>query len=746
MKSKNAQITVFIIVGIVLLIGVSTFLMLRDSSVRDRFEEGSQRVVVEQVASDFRPVQEFITTCLRDVAKEGVRRVGLHGGYVYPEELNADRFNPTSSNVNSIYFWPGLDDYKVAYWWHMSSEDTCLRTNTCRFSSHRPELTGTSNSIEKQLEKYIENEIDKCINDFSYLTRQGFDIDKDRPIVDVTIASDDVFVELKMTTQAIFGNREQTLTVYRTRLDVDLADIYKMASLISGFQADNAFLELQLLELIALYSGTSSNSMFPPTFEPNANQIGGNLRQIWTRTEIRSNLMSVLASYIPMITVYESLNFAPKSFDNDFDSAFFTGMMVSLGVDDEFGSRYNVDFNYRNWWDVYLSIGNSELVQAEALKIPYLSDLQPLGTFLDQALPVRYSFGYDVSYPVMVTLRNPFAFEGDGFTFQFALESNVRNNMPVFVSEGDPIDVNLPGSFFQSVFCNRDNFNSGDIKIDVRDASTGQQIPGVSIDYKCASEFCSIGLTKEQDDGIYFEGKFPPCAGGVLEVSALGYESRLFPLSTELNQGFEFPDIIELNPFYEVKVRAEVVGLMKRSDGSWSFDWNTKQLREGESVVLGFKKVATGQFDTEHSAIAFLEGPGSYANVELIPGEYEVFGQLILDTDANPNIDEVLIPAETISTPGILGIGSQEIDFDEIRFGPIFPQGMLFLDDDHGGTWEISSGELDSHDTITFKIIASPYITPGIRLNYDDLNEFGKADFYSREYRNQLNPCLGDGC
>lgn len=746
---KRGQITIFIIVGIVLLIGVSIFFLLRQSSFTDVFEQDSQRVVTERVSSEFRPVQEFITSCLRDVAVDGIRSAGRHGGYVYHDELVAFRNDPTSSAANSIYFWPRNQDYKVAYWWHMISEDTCLQTNTCKFSSNRPELTGGPNSIEAQLEQFIENEIARCLDDFSFLREQGFDIEVGQGIsADVTIASEDVFVELRKPVSASVGNRDQQLNLYATRLDVELAKMYELAAQIYDYQARNAVFETQLIELISLYSGTTRDALLPPFYDPLVTRIGGNTRTLWTRTEIKSTLMSILASYIPMVSLYESRDFTPRVYEDDYHTSIFSAMIFSVD-NSALDQRYDVTFDYKSWWDMHLRIGRSEIVEPEKMNVPALDNDKFLGRMISQVMPMNYQFGYDVSYPVLVTIRSDEAFGGDGFTFKFALESNVRDNMPVSESFGGPSDMSLPSSFFQSLFCREDNFNSGDISLRVVDSITGESLEGVSIDYHCASDSCSIGRTLNTDNGAMFKGKLPVCAGGTLEVSMLGYENKLIPLSTSLGADADIPTI-QLNPFYEVDVKIRVFGRVKSPSGSWSFDWNSVDLRDGESVVLGLNKIAEDDFDSEHSAVAFFEGPNSVSRIDIVPGTYEVFGQLVIDTDLNPNLDEVVIPAETRREGGFLGIGATEYDLEEIRFGNIFPQGMVFLDDDHGGPWTVSSSQLEqianSGEPLTLYVIASPYIERGLSLNYDDLREFGRADYYSGINRDAIEPCFGVDC
>ena len=752
LKGKRGQITIFILAGIAVLIGVSVFFFIRGSSFREQFEDVTQRIVTERISSEFRPVQEFIINCARDVARDGIVKVGRHGGYVDSSLLRADRFNPTSATANSIYYWPGTEDYKVAYWWHMTSPDSCVSTNSCTFSSNKPDLEASMISIEGFLEEYIESEIHTCFDGFRSLRRNGFEIEeRGPPVVDVTIATSDVFVEVRMPITAGLDGRAQDLSIYNTLLDVNLREIYNIASLIADYQANNAFLELQLIELIALYSGTGRDSLLPPVFDPAVSQFETDRRHIWTRTEIKSSLMSILASYIPLFSVYESLNFNVVSSNSPIDRAVFDLAWIFLnttkhGLPEYL--EYDVNFYYRSWWDMHVKIGASETLSPTNMEVPIIGQFPLIGSGINRLMPLSYQFGYDVSYPVLVTIRSPDAFNNQGFIFNFALESNVRNTIPVSPSiVTADFTQSVGGSLFRSMFCSKENFKSGDISVRVVDADTNEPLEGVSIDYHCAVESCMMGSTRNTGSDTILESKFPICPGGFIEASLLGYESVSIPLSTELDVGFEIPDI-RLEKIREKDIQVKVLARIKSPSGTWSLDQGYKNLRDGESVVLIFNKIKTNNYDPDFSTVAFIDSSTSVVPIDIVPGEYEVIGQLILDTSQNDNLNEVTIAAASeticpcIRIAGICMCSTETIDFPDIPFGEIFPQGSLYLDNNHGGTWIVSAEDLDSTDLITFYIMASPYITEGIELKHSDLDQFGRSDFYSREYRSDLEPCF----
>jgi hypothetical protein len=122
-----------------------------------------------------------------------------------------------------------------------------------------------------------------------------------------------------------------------------------------------------------------------------------------------------------------------------------------------------------------------------------------------------------------------------------------------------------------------------------------------------------------------------------------------------------------------------------------------------------------------------------------------VTGQLVFDTTVEGDgVDEIVIPEETREYGGFLGFGEERVTLEEVRFGEYFPEGLIVLDDEHGGPWDIDEVELANTDTITFYVIASPYLEPGLQLNFDDMEEFGKADYFTGVHRSLIEPCLGD--
>src|SRR3989344_5423225 len=122
--------------------------------------------------------------------------IGKQGGYISltDKTLSKESFiitqNPTDSDAVSFTSDSDLD---IPYWWYLKSANNCQ--GDCKYASKRPELSKTDNSIEKQLERYIDLKFKDCLNDFEPFIEQGFKVTEIGKIKsDVVIGSNDVVV------------------------------------------------------------------------------------------------------------------------------------------------------------------------------------------------------------------------------------------------------------------------------------------------------------------------------------------------------------------------------------------------------------------------------------------------------------------------------------------------------------------------------------------------------------------------
>jgi len=81
MRNNKAQVTQFIIIGILILILVSLFLYLRPKVAQEQLATAEQRLL--GVPLEARPVYAFIDKCVNDVSVPGIYTLGLQGGHIF---------------------------------------------------------------------------------------------------------------------------------------------------------------------------------------------------------------------------------------------------------------------------------------------------------------------------------------------------------------------------------------------------------------------------------------------------------------------------------------------------------------------------------------------------------------------------------------------------------------------------------------------------------------------------------------
>ena len=167
-KSKKGQVTIFIIVGIIILFVSAGVILISKEVVRDDIISESEPAVAS-VPQAFQPIQVFTDNCLGQVVKEAVILIGERGGYLSPPGKYNEK-NPTDSDGLM------LGGLKVPYWLYNSAPNIA---NQIQFSTLKPKLHDEEDgkqSIESQLANYVKQKIDSCLNGYKSFETQGFKI------------------------------------------------------------------------------------------------------------------------------------------------------------------------------------------------------------------------------------------------------------------------------------------------------------------------------------------------------------------------------------------------------------------------------------------------------------------------------------------------------------------------------------------------------------------------------------------
>jgi len=612
---KKAQVTLFIILGIIIVIGAGIYFAVRQSVTKSELAPGLE-LTLEEVPIEFRPVSSFVETCLTQIAQEGITKLGERGGFINLVQ-NGINTKQDTTNSDAVQFSPN-SDYSVPYWWHLSSDNKC--SGDCAFTiipenklylKKKPAKT----SIESQMEEYIQANLRSCLNNFQTLEQQGFTIQEKGEIMPkVVVAEDDIVVYIEYPLQ-VQKQATEELSKFFVRLPINIKRIYDMAFQLTNFEGEYHFIERDVLNLIVGFSAVDKEKL-PPMSETKF-RIGK--LTTWKKSRVKENLINMLASYIQLLQVYGTRNYQPYIFPGNslLESLYNRGMLVP-GSEDY--SSLEVRFNYNPFWNIYFDLNcDGETCKPESV----------ITDFLTLIGVQNYNFIYDLSFPVEVEIYDPQAFNNRGYTFKFFLEANIRQNSPMKTSF-----VPLRGIFTETtMLCDDNKRNSGDITINVNDPLTKEGIDDVQIVYSSYEENCLIGST---ENGTYV-GKFPIMLGGVVSLLKDDYLSYSQKFDTKLNTENQLDIALQpkLTKKFIVKKR-----LVAKSDSYWNLDGEA-DLREDEEAYVTLRRQSSLE-EGEFSTTAMYSGNQTeMGEIDIAPGVYELSIELIYNKP-------IRIPSRTI--------------------------------------------------------------------------------------------------
>ena len=251
-KKKRAQVTVYIILGIIILFSAILLFYFRGTTEK---EMGMQEIIrAQKIPKEARPITNYVTTNLDDAAKKGLLFIGMQGGYIYqsqggpiPDPIEEDNdfiyykdnkvfynIHKQNNNLFNYYF------YKPKYypWYYYPYPHFPKSGEKGSFSgffgtSDLPPLNGSSPSIQFQLTEFITNYLQKNI-DLTIFDEQGFEIDEGKINVSVIIGENDViaFLEYPLGIKKTITNTITNVSYFYTNPQIRLKKVYNFTDFI----------------------------------------------------------------------------------------------------------------------------------------------------------------------------------------------------------------------------------------------------------------------------------------------------------------------------------------------------------------------------------------------------------------------------------------------------------------------------------------------------------------------------------
>jgi hypothetical protein len=600
---KKGQVSIIVIVAIVIaiLIGM-TFLQVKYQLF---YKPPEKDPISDKLANSF---SMFVENCLEMTGKEAFDKLGKTGGYIdFPRNTRFD----VGGYDGDVYF---ENPNYVAYWHYVNKNDesASYMPPLCKDGEYCMGYMTGENSIQEQVENYIDENIRECFNNFESM-RDVMIIDEVGELkTSVLFERGNVVLKLNFPVKVKnAANDDYTnVNLYEENLDLDFADIYDAAYELTFFESNSSMFERKTLGLMSLYEGLDAEKNIPPSHD--VQFFMSDKMPIWSLYGVKETLENDILTYVNFFQAYNSNNYelvpvAPNEFRDEM-IGIYGGMVFDFSP-----KRYDLDIDFEyNYDSIYLNINNNYILKGIEFKSEK-QDLNPANAMISAIIGTmlkRYDFYYDITYPLKVDFNDRKAYNGDGYEFSVAYEVNIENNKPMVESSNFGNYTNNGLSF---EFVTGASLVDREIRVNVFDKHTRERINDVDVFYRCPQEEF-VGTTESVGDLSYATFKLPYCpVGGRLVFRHSDYMDNSIVFTNDdlennpdtfVNKDVELWPIKEKD-FKVLKRTALDLENFDPSDWDGYYDYLT-ELENKEMVYVTISRIKSNPFEQDIPLIGML--------------------------------------------------------------------------------------------------------------------------------------------
>ncbi len=513
---KRGQVSTFVIVGIVLILIIGGFFVVKNVFFKEKFEGEENRLA--RLPEQIKPIAGFLDSCVNDLGKEAVQLVSLQGGYVDipDEEIPTSDITPVGSSVEII---PNTE-FKVPLWYRQ-------RPNGVE-ALEVPEIS----TVEKEVSKYVRLNFDRCIEGLRTFVDQGYEVASVGPTINVAtdISKTNIHLTVDYPISVKYKDIEFTIQSAQAQITSGFGELYEVAKQILNKQNEKYFFEKKTIELLVAndpdipFKGVDTQCV--PT--------------LWRKSETINKLKDLLQLNIGALRV--------KGTD-------YTGAHRLMEFDalDKDNKNLVVNFMYSPIWPTFVEILPN---QGDILKSDNLGQDSIVASAVQAFFCLNsHHFIYDIKYPVVSIIRNKETNE----EFQFGFEVIVDNNQPRVNRAPVSLDFEVEnqicaGKGADLLVATKTLDNKGGL-VDLED---------VDVKYKCYPAKCDVGVSRMSAAGeSTVFGKVPFCSGGIVEGSKEGFfKGKTYGVSTNIKGQQDV--VLILEPVYKKNVVVKVIDKGKK--------------------------------------------------------------------------------------------------------------------------------------------------------------------------------------
>ncbi len=468
--SRRGQVTVFIILGLVILIAGVLFILFQQEILT--FKPG------DLLATEEQKVKNFMANCLADIGEEALFTLGLQGGYInVPVNIKTDESQHLALSPAVV----------VPFW-----------------ANGVAPLIPTLQDIKLRLDDYIEANVPSCVLQDEAFPGYEF-VQKSQVDSETIIGKGGVAFNLNWNIDVLSRSGETITTISKHTAEspIKLKDVYETASLIMEREIAEQKVEDITQDLIALEKVPMAGT-----------EISCN-RKEWKVEEVKQDLLELLRVNIKRLQVEgTSVIEYPDSLP------YYQNHYVwNIGDLDELEDDVSVIFSFSPNYPLTFQVTPQ---RNGIMSSGSLAQNQIISNLCLQS----WKFTYDVEYPVLVKVKD----DTTNYEFNIAFMVHLIRNIPNRAERVIPRE-NLILGINSDTYCGQQRVPMVVKTWEVVDNGEGvfvrEPLEDADISMTCLKYRCDIGKSEfdfaqsgYQAGGIY---NFPFCVGGIVRAKREGY-------------------------------------------------------------------------------------------------------------------------------------------------------------------------------------------------------------------------------
>ncbi len=467
---KRGQVTLFIILGILLLIAVALLII---------FREKLTLFLPEQITpTKTGAIERFIETCAEQVARGGLELLGAQGGYVWlPPAIEANPLAHLDTGLK-VPLWQYQDENRI------------------------PSLP----LMEAQLGRYMDENLPLCLASLQEF-REQYDIVEKGPIAtEVTLADKAVVFRIRYPIDILAkdGTRITGLEQFEAASPVKLKRMHEVASAIMEAEAREMRIEKIAVDLLALDSSIPLTGI----------ELGCS-RKVWSVREVEQKVMTLLRVNLPSLRV-DFTDYLPVPDDQPYIKNHYVWRVTELRYP---GIRAGFALSGQQPFQIAVRPSSGKLLKSNEVRGDDLASFICLQ---------QWNFVYDLRFPVQVSVEDEENDYALTFGFVATMQDNRGDRRPLAQQSAfiQPIEAT------EEAYCGNTYGNRAmriitfDNVSDPRFGETHEPVDGVNISFTCLKYTCGIGKTRYASAGAAarLDATFPYCVNGIVRGEKSGYK------------------------------------------------------------------------------------------------------------------------------------------------------------------------------------------------------------------------------